>query len=220
MNISFRFFGFLKLETNETKLTLLYRIMSIECSNRCRFGDKCRNKRFQRKRYSKLEIFFAKEKGHGLRALENIPSGDFIIEYIGEVVSTREFTKRSHEYSKAKSKHHYFMELTRGATIDATQKGQISRFINHSCDPNCETQKWTVNGIIRVGFFAIRDIVAGEEITFDYQFIHFGKGQKCLCGATNCRGTIGREAAFNEYKKKAGLRDDDKDVDYSKEILG
>lgn len=136
------------------------------------------------------------------------------------MVSRREFNRRSHEYSKAKSKHHYFMELTREATIDATEKGQISRFINHSCDPNCETQKWTVNGLIRVGFFAIRDIVAGEEITFDYQFIHFGKGQKCLCGSNNCRGTIGREAALNEYRRKAGLKDDDKDVDYSKEILG
>ena len=170
---------------------------------------------------SEITIFvYNLSKGHGLRALENIPSGKFIIEYIGEVVSRREFNRRSHEYSKAKSKHHYFMELTREATIDATEKGQISRFINHSCDPNCETQKWTVNGLVRVGFFAIRDIVAGEEITFDYQFIHFGKGQKCLCGASNCRGTIGREAALNEYRKKAGLKDDDKDVDYSKEILG
>ena len=43
------------------------------------------------------------------------------------------------------------MELTRGATIDATRKGQISRFINHSCEPNCETQKWTVNGLVRIG---------------------------------------------------------------------
>lgn len=111
------------------------------------------------------------------------------------------------------------MELTRGATIDATRKGAISRFINHSCDPNCETQKWTVNGLVRVGFFAIRDIEPDEEITFDYQFIHFGKGQRCLCNAANCRGVIGREAAFNEYKRKAGLVDDEKDIDYAKEIL-
>ena len=109
------------------------------------------------------------------------------------------------------------MELTRGATIDATRKGQISRFINHSCEPNCETQKWTVNGLVRIGFFATRDIRVGEEITFDYQFIHFGKGQKCLCGSEKCRGIIGREAAYHEYKK---IRRDEKDIDYAKEILG
>ena len=76
----------------------LNRVMSIECSSRCRFGEKCRNKRFQRKRYAKLDIFWAQSKGHGLRAQAKIASGDFIIEYIGEVVSTRDFTKRSHEY--------------------------------------------------------------------------------------------------------------------------
>lgn len=53
-------------------------------------------------------------------------------------------------------------------------KGNTSRFINHSCDPNAETQKWTVNGELRIGFFSKRTILAGEEITFDYQFQRYG----------------------------------------------
>ena len=109
------------------------------------------------------------------------------------------------------------MELSRQATIDAYQKGAVSRFINHSCEPNAETQKWTVNGLLRIGFFAIRDIHPGEEITFDYQFIHFGQGQKCLCGAPSCRGIIGREADRIPAPRKAG--DKEEDENYGKLIL-
>ena len=54
--------------------------------------------------------------------------------------------------------------------IDASDRGNISRFINHSCDPVAETQKWTVDGELRVGFFAKRRIARGEEITFDYKY--------------------------------------------------
>lgn len=66
------------------------------------------------------------------------------------------------------------MSLRSDAVIDATQKGNISRFINHSCDPNAETQKWTVNGELRIGFFSKKTILKGEEITFDYQFQRYG----------------------------------------------
>lgn len=52
--------------------------------------------------------------------------------------------------------------------------GNISRFINHSCEPNAETQKWTVNGELRIGFYSNRKILKGEEITFDYQFQRYG----------------------------------------------
>jgi hypothetical protein len=47
----------------------------------------------------------------------------------------------------------------------------MARFANHSCDPNCQTQKWNVNGEMRVGIFARRDIASGTEITFDYQSV-------------------------------------------------
>ena len=65
--------------------------------------------------------------------------------------------------------------------------------MNHSCDPNCITQKWTVNGDTRVGLFAIKDIEPGTELTFNYQFETVGDNKKqCMCGAKNCSGLIGK----------------------------
>jgi histone-lysine N-methyltransferase SETD2 len=60
--------------------------------------------------------------------------------------------------------------------VDAQVKGNVSRFLNHSCAPNCESQKWQVGGDMRVGFFATRDIGAGEELTFDYKLERYGYG--------------------------------------------
>jgi hypothetical protein len=67
-----------------------------------------------------------------------------------------------------------------------------ARFANHSCDPNCATQKWNVAGELRVGIFATKDIPAGEEITFDYQLDTLGNADKkpCHCGAQNCSGFV------------------------------
>jgi hypothetical protein len=64
--------------------------------------------------------------------------------------------------------------------------------MNHSCQPNCETQKWTVNGDTRVGLFALVDIPAGAELTFNYNLECVGTDKKpCMCGAPNCSGFIG-----------------------------
>ena len=63
------------------------------------------------------------------------------MEYVGEVLDYREFKKRTKKYDTDDKIHHYFMALNADQIIDATRKGSISRFINHSCDPNSETQK-------------------------------------------------------------------------------
>ncbi len=65
----------------------------------------------------------------------------FLLEYVGEVLDYREFKKRTKKYDTEDKVHHYFMALNADQIIDATRKGSISRFINHSCDPNSETQK-------------------------------------------------------------------------------
>lgn len=62
---------------------------------------------------------------------------------------------------------------------------------NHSCDPNCHIEKWHVDGEFCIGLFALKDIAAGEELTYDYNFQTFGDvRQECLCGADRCRGWI------------------------------
>lgn len=96
------------------------------------------------------------------------------MEYIGEVIGPSEFRNRVKKYSKEGHEHHFFMALKADEIIDATTKGNITRFVNHSCEPNAETQKWTVNGDLRIGFFSTRTIQPGEEITFDYQFQRYG----------------------------------------------
>lgn len=71
--------------------------------------------------------------------------------------------------------HQYFMSLDNNEYIDASRKANIGRFINHSCDPNCRIEKWTVLGEQRVGIFADKDIKKGTELSFDYSFVQYGK---------------------------------------------
>jgi len=62
------------------------------------------------------------------------------------------------------------MQLTRDEVIDATARGGVLRFVNHSCEPNCRVEKWNVAGEERCGVFTAQDINAGDELTFDYCF--------------------------------------------------
>uniref|UniRef100_A0A0V0GQV6 Putative ovule protein n=1 Tax=Solanum chacoense TaxID=4108 RepID=A0A0V0GQV6_SOLCH len=73
----------------------------------------------------------------------------------------------------------------------STFKGNLSRFLNHSCDPNCKLEKWQVEGETRIGVFAARFIEVGEPLTYDYRFVLFGSEVKCHCGASNCQGYLG-----------------------------
>ncbi|KAL3997978.1 SET domain family protein [Acanthocheilonema viteae] len=176
------------------------RELYTECGSRCPSGVGCANRRFHNKQYAKVEVFNAGVKGWGLRAAEPLEPGRFIIEYVGEVIDADEMIRRGRRYGKdPKHVHHYLMALKNGAVIDATAKGNVSRFINHSCDPNCESQKWTVDRQLRVGFFVIKSIALGEEIVFDYQLERYGrKAQRCFCGAANCRGRIGDDSESEE----------------------
>jgi histone-lysine N-methyltransferase SETD2/UMP-CMP kinase len=84
------------------------------------------------------------------------------------------------------------MRTDNGEVIDPTYCGNIARFMNHSCEPNCVTRKWTVFKETMVGIFAKRDIKEDEELTFDYQFDSFKTPfTKCYCGASKCKGFLG-----------------------------
>ncbi|ESO96362.1 hypothetical protein LOTGIDRAFT_143999 [Lottia gigantea] len=132
-----------------------------------------------------------------------IISGDFILEYLGEVVSEQEFRRRmTEDYSK--DCHHYCLSLDSGMVIDGYRMANIGRFVNHSCEPNCEMQKWTVNGLYRMVLFALRDIDPMEELTYDYNFDSFNMEtqQVCKCGSENCRGVIGGKTQKNNQIKE------------------
>ncbi|KAH0814371.1 hypothetical protein GEV33_008420 [Tenebrio molitor] len=146
--------------------------------------------------------------------------GEFILEYVGEVLDHEEFDVRADDYSNDKNRHYYFMSLRADAIIDATIKGNISRFINHSCDPNAETQKWTVNGELRIGFFSTRTILAGEEITFDYRFQRYGKeAQKCFCEAAICRGWLGEQPEDDDDEEEEEEEEEEEYVEENEEQI-
>eukprot|EP00698_Gefionella_okellyi_P000577 TRINITY_DN104_c0_g1_i1.p1 TRINITY_DN104_c0_g1~~TRINITY_DN104_c0_g1_i1.p1 ORF type:complete len:819 (+),score=188.65 TRINITY_DN104_c0_g1_i1:65-2521(+) len=180
----------------------LNRLMMIECGARtCPAKHSCTNQNFQQRRYANLIVTEEPNKGWGLRTLARIRAGTFVIEYCGDIINHAEFQRRAHMRSADSADHFYFMSIANEEVIDASMKGNESRFINHSCGPNCETQKWSVNGEMRVGLFATVDIPAGSELTFDYKYERYGaEAQKCYCGAPSCRGVIGgtKQVALRE----------------------
>ncbi|KAK4688692.1 [histone H3]-lysine36 N-trimethyltransferase, partial [Tremellales sp. Uapishka_1] len=169
------------------------RAIYIEClADECRARGQCRNQRFAKKQYADIGVVQTEMKGFGLRAETDLSSGSLIYEYIGEVVTDKTFRKRMQAYAEEGIRHFYFMMLQKDEYIDATKKGGIGRFANHSCNPNCEVQKWVVGRRLRMGIFTKRDVIQGEEITFNYNVDRYGHdAQICYCGEPNCVGTIG-----------------------------
>ncbi|CAH2067713.1 unnamed protein product [Thlaspi arvense] len=172
----------------------LNRMLNIECLHgTCPAGDLCSNQQFQKRKYVKFERFQSGKKGYGLRLLEDVREGQFLIEYVGEVLDMQSYEARQKDYASMGQKHFYFMTLNGNEVIDAGAKGNLGRFINHSCEPNCRTEKWMVNGEICVGIFSMQDLKKGQELTFDYNYVRvFGAAaKKCYCGSSHCRGYIG-----------------------------
>lgn len=139
-----------------------------------------------------IEVYDSPIHGRGVRATARIKKGTRIIEYLGERISHREADRRYEE--KGEDDGHTFLFIASNRTvIDAGVNGNDARFINHSCAPNCETV--IENG--RVFIDALRDIKAGEELSYDYQLTWESTDDPkelanyaCHCGARRCRGTM------------------------------
>lgn len=127
---------------------------SVECDNNCTAGNKRQNQRFAIRSYSKVQRKHFGAIGWGLIAAENIERNTFIIEYVGEVINSEQFDRRFNEAVKNKVSNFYFLQLKDGLYIDSAKYGNNSRFINHSCEPNCAPRKYIVKGQTRIGFFA------------------------------------------------------------------
>ncbi|XP_045539872.1 uncharacterized protein LOC123722367 [Papilio machaon] len=181
----------------------LNRMLLTECGPSCRAGERCNNRAFEKRLYPKLVPYRTPQRGWGLKTLEDIKAGQFVIEYVGELIDEEEFKRRMQRKYEIRDENYYFLTLDKERMIDAGPKGNLARFMNHCCEPNCETQKWTVLGDVRVGLFAMRDIPANSEVTFNYNLQCAGIEKKqCLCGAKRCSGYIGAKPKQNEQPKK------------------
>jgi [histone H3]-lysine4 N-trimethyltransferase SETD1 len=149
--------------------------------------------------------------GWGLYAEENIAQNELIIEYVGEKVRQKVADLRELKYEKQGIGSSYLFRMVDDEIVDATKKGGIARFINHSCNPNCTAKIIKVEGTPRIVIYALKDIYksklepkhtnsnaaannfADEELTYDYKFEReYGSTDRipCLCGSANCKGFL------------------------------
>lgn len=171
--------------------------------------------RFNQLKKRKKPVRFARSAIHnwGLYAEENISANDMIIEYVGEKVRQQVADMRERQYLKSGIGSSYLFRIDENTVIDATKRGGIARFINHSCTPNCTAKIIKVDGSKRIVIYALRDIERGEslleaptksitgftnnvpdeELTYDYKFEREWDSDDripCLCGSTGCKGFL------------------------------
>ena len=186
-----------------------------ECNSLCNCNSNCKNRVVQHGRVVALQIFKTVNRGWGLRCMQDLKKGQFIDTYRGEIITNEEANRRSK--SRTLERDIYLMDLDKwteeeGAAqyvCDGMYVGGPTRFINHSCDPNCAIYTVSCNhadiSIYDLAFFATEAIPQGTELTFDYvgeedhsvitekraNQLEKEKGYrpaKCLCGTPVCRG--------------------------------
>lgn len=148
----------------------------VECNKYCKCGPDCLNRVVQRGRKNSLCIFKTKNGcGWGVRTLRVIAAGQFICEYVGEIITHEETERRGKIYDAQGRTYLFDLDFNskdNPYTIDAAKYGNMSHFINHSCDPNLGV--WVVYtncldvDLSKICLFSLRRIEAGEELTFDY----------------------------------------------------
>lgn len=139
-----------------------------------------------------FELIDSPIHGKGVIASEFIPAGTRLIEYSGDRITPAEADRR-YPFDESEPQHTFLFSVNSRTIIDAAVGGNVSRFINHKCDPNCEA---VIDGG-RVFIEALRDIHPGEELGYDYWFVleepHNAANKAlypCRCGSKNCRGTL------------------------------
>lgn len=152
-----------------------------------------------------IQVRNSKIHGKGVFAAKRIPKGTRIIEYIGERISYKEADDRYADHDP-NDNHTFLFIVDRKTVIDGGRKGNAARYINHSCDGNCES----AIAERRVFIDAARDIAKGEELGYDYEI---GRDKSdppnvdeiyaCRCGSPKCRGTMLWPDKRPKPKKKA-----------------
>ncbi|RHZ70508.1 hypothetical protein CDV55_101453 [Aspergillus turcosus] len=189
------------------------RYMFYECDDgNCGLGPDCGNRSFEElKQRTKaggkynigVEVIKTADRGYGVRSNRTFEPNQIIVEYTGEIITQAECEKRMRTIYK-NNECYYLMYFDQNMIIDAT-RGSIARFVNHSCEPNCRMEKWTVAGKPRMALFAgDHGIMTGEELTYDYNFDPYSQKnvQQCRCGASNCRGILGPRPREKDQRSK------------------
>ncbi|KAI9708424.1 MAG: hypothetical protein M1828_002987 [Chrysothrix sp. TS-e1954] len=184
-----------------------------ECNPRCNCGPECKTRLVQRGRTIPLEVFKTGQRGWGIRTLVDVNEGQFIDTYRGEIITADEADDREAEADGNKASYLYTLDkyvpddlaLEDCYVVDGEHMGGPTRFMNHSCDPNCGQYTVSYNKydvrIYQLAFFAKEDIEKGTELTFDYldkddvEDDKTGESQRkegddpmvCRCGAPKCR---------------------------------
>lgn len=144
--------------------------------------------------------------GRGIFAAADIKKGIRIIEYVGEKISKKESERRAEKQIKRSRKNAdegavYIFEINSRYDIDGNVDWNPARFINHSCDPNCET----LNDNGHIWIESTRTIKAGEELTYNYGYdVENYADHPCRCGSKNCVGYIVNRKQWKKLAKLAG----------------
>lgn len=131
-----------------------------------------------------IKVIKSQIHGQGVVALEPISPNTKITEYAGEIISMLEADKR--EIKNSKKGLTYIFEYDDKTCIDGEVLGNQSRYINHSCEPNCDV----IRKAGKIFFYSNRLINPGEELTVDYAYDKNDKLEPCHCDSTNCRRYI------------------------------
>ncbi len=158
--------------------------------------------------YAPIEERRSRIHGAGVVALAPIAKGARIVEYTGERITQAEADRRYED--RAYSDNHTFLfQISSRTVVDGGVGGNVSRFINHSCEPNCEVE--IVRG--RIFVEAKRAITAGEELGYDYSLVRTPEDPPdidavfaCRCGAPTCRGSMMAAKPKRRVVKKAATQ--------------
>ncbi|XP_078033510.1 histone lysine N-methyltransferase trithorax [Augochlora pura] len=131
-------------------------------------------------------VYHSHIHGRGLFCLRDIEAGEMVIEYAGEVIRAS-LTDKREKYYDSKNIGCYMFKIDDHFVVDATMKGNAARFINHSCEPNCYSRVVDILGKKHILIFALRRIIQGEELTYDYKFPFEDIKIPCTCGSRRCR---------------------------------
>ncbi|XP_030747354.1 histone-lysine N-methyltransferase SETD1 [Sitophilus oryzae] len=148
--------------------------------------------KFNQLKFRKKQLKFAKSAIHdwGLFAMEPIAADEMVIEYVGQMVRHSVADLREQKYEATGIGSSYLFRIDLENIIDATKCGNLARFINHSCNPNCYAKVITIESQKKIVIYSKQPIGVNEEITYDYKFPIEEDKITCLCGATTCRGTL------------------------------